>query len=211
MRQHTRALSLFVSLLCAACVTSGGRRTSTRASVGPWLEPSPHLRMQIEDQVERLPWTSGVERIELIQWFATVGEPAYPTLLELATDERSHVAGAALAALGATGDSRLVEPMRSLAWPDAAHDSLRLERARALLRLGDWSMVPILIDGLEAEHLMVRALCGQALYESTRERFGFEPGADEAARAAAVGRWRTWWDARRNDPLIGGGEAPSGS
>ena len=59
-------------------------------------------RKQIEDQAQRLPWTQGRERIEQIHWFATVGEPAYPKLLELVQDERPDVAGSAMAALGAT-------------------------------------------------------------------------------------------------------------
>jgi hypothetical protein len=167
-----------------------------------WLEPSPALRAQIEDEAKRLPWTHGMERIETIHWFASVGEPCYPTLLDMVLDPRPDVAGAALAALGATKDSRLVEPLRELPWPDAEGSDLALERARTLLRLGDWQMVPHLVQGLRDDRMMTRALCIQALDEATHERFGFDPRGEPAAREASVQRWEAWTKDRLSDPLL---------
>ena len=187
-------------LLLASCITEGGPNP-TKAAAGPWLAPSPILALEIEQQAERLPWTHGYERIELIHWFASVGEPAYPTLLGMVSDPRTDVAGAALAALGATGDHRLVDPLREIPWPEESDFDLALERARTLLRLGDWSMVPHLIDGLEDERVMVRALSSQALFEATHERFDFDPSASDEARQAANDTWRVWWTKRDNDPL----------
>lgn len=197
--------------LCAvntACVTTLGS-PSSNSSDGEWLEPSPTLRRQIEDEAKRLPWTHGMERVETIHWFASVGEPAYPTLLQMVLDPRPDVAGAALAALGATKDSRLVEPLRELPWPDAEHADLGLERARTLLRLGDWQMVPHLVKGLRDERMMTRALCIQALDESTKERFGFDPRADEATREKSVKRWEEWARNRLEDPLLADKLVPS--
>lgn len=190
-------------LLCllASCVTEGGSRRASQQSVGPWLEPSPQLREQIQERIARLPWTHGIERVELIRWLATVGEPAYPALLETCTDPRPEVAGAALAALGATGDSRLVEPLRGLSWSYRLPPIVKLERARALVRLGDWSEVPTLIEGLESEELMTRALCAKALSDTTRERFDYDAKAAPEERAASVARWRAWWEERSADPL----------
>ncbi len=199
--------------LCAtntACVTTL-QSARTSSSDGEWLEPSPTLRRQIEDEAKRLPWTHGMERVETIHWFASVGEPAYPTLLQMVTDPRPDVAGAALAALGATKDSRLVEPLRELPWPDAGHSDLALERARTLLRLGDWQMVPHLVKGLRDERMMTRALCIQALDESTKERFGFDPRADEATREKSVKRWEEWTRNRLEDPMLAQKLVPSKS
>lgn len=189
-------------VLLAGCVGTGSGRGATRGSESPWLEPSPKLRMEIEEKANELPWSHGLDRIEIIRWFASVGEPAYPWLLGMATDPRPEVAGAALAALGATQDSRLVEPLRALPWPPEDRKDLRLERARALLRLGDWSLIPHLIGGLEEDQLLTRALCLQALAEATGERFGYDPKAPEKERAEAVRRWREWWAARQADPLL---------
>jgi hypothetical protein len=151
------------------------------------------LQDKIEANARRMPWTHGMERVELVRWFSQVGEPAYPALLELCNDSRPDVAGAALGALGATGDSRLVEELHALPWPSEDCIELRLERARALMRLGDFSMVEHMIGGLSHERLLIRALCSQSLYEATGRRFGFDPSASEQDRGEAVTRWSDWW------------------
>ena len=195
------------ALLCASLLFVFSSSCTTtdsdgKASIGPWIEPSPGLEQQIREHAQKLPWTHGIERVEIIQWFAGVGEPAYPVLLALVLDPRPDVAGSALAALGATRDSRLVEPLRELPWPGEEYTDLALERARTLLRLGDWSMVPHLIGGLEDERLLIRALCGQALFEATHERLDFDPNASPEERGASVARWRAWWQAKQRDPLL---------
>lgn len=197
----TRLSALVLLLGLSACVTEGGPN-HTKASTGPWLAPSPTLAEDIEQQASRMPWTHGYERVEIIHWFASVGEPAYPTLLGMVSDPRPDVAGSALAALGATGDSRLVEPLREIPWPSESEIELALERARTLLRLGDWSMVPHLIDGMEDERVMIRALCAQALYEATHQRFDYDANAEPADREASVERWRAWWTSRQADPNV---------
>ena len=195
---------LTLALVASSCVTVDPN-AERKANLGPWVQASPQLQQQIESQAQRLPWAHGMDRVELIQWFAAVGEPAYETLLALVLDPRPDVAGASLAALGATRDSRLVEPLRDLPWPPADKADLALERARTLLRLGDWSMVPLLMKGLEDDRLMTRALCGQALFEATHERFDFDPNGTPEERAASVERWKAWWYERQNDPLMGAG------
>jgi HEAT repeat protein len=198
--QHRIAAAALFALLAACSTTSGGPGPE-----GGWLKPSPALRQQIEDQVERLPWTHGLERVEQIQWFAGVGEPAYPMLLEVCVDPRADVAASAVAALGATGDSRLVEPLNALDWPDSDDPALRFEKARAFLRLGDWSQVGTLIDGLEEESSWARSWCLAALVESTRLDFGYQANAEPAARKEAVGRWREWVASRQREGLVAGG------
>ena len=142
----------------------------TKQYSGPWLRPSPALQERIDSCARRLPWTHGLERVELIGSFTAIGEPAFPALLELCQDPRPDVAGAALAALGASGDDRLVTILLELPWPSEERFDLRLERARALMRLGDRSMVPHLIDGLEHEKLIIRANCAKVLQDETGNR-----------------------------------------
>lgn len=183
--------ALILAPLAVSCSTP-----STVQYTGPWLRPSPALKERIDNNARRLPWTHGVERVELVRWFSELGEPAYPALLELCQDPRPDVSGAALGALCATGDSSLVPTLQALPWPNEDRIDLRLERARALLRLGDLSMAPHLIEGLKHERLYVRALCAQSLYEVTKDRFGYEPGDSSDARELAIGRWHEWWASR---------------
>ena len=80
-----------------------------------------------------------------------------------------------------------------------------LHRARALLRLGDWSMIPRLIEGLDHESFMVRTLSLQALKEATHEDFDYHPGETDLVRRFGVVRWEEWWSARSSDPILTGG------
>ena len=180
--------ALILAPIAVACSTPPTKQYS-----GPWLRPSPALKERIDSCARRLPWTHGLERVELIRSFATIGEPAFPALLELCQDPRPDVAGAALAALGASGDKRLVTILLELPWPSEERFDLRLERARALMRLGDRSMVPHLIVGLQHEKLIIRANCAKVLQNETGNRFGYVPGESPDARAVAVERWNEWW------------------
>jgi HEAT repeat protein len=211
MRRTTNRLLLAAALVATAALAACSTTKSSVSDASPWLVPTPALRQQIEDEARRLPWTHGMERLEQIQWFAHVGEPAYPTLLAMVSDPRKDVAGSALAALGATKDSRLVEHLRAVPWPDGSVDpDLALERARTLLRLGDWQVVPTLVRGLRDERMVTRALCIQALEEATHERLGFDPRGEPADREAAARRWEAWARERLADPLLNHTAAASG-
>ena len=197
MKTYDRPLIAALALALAGCAASPDAKQAP-----DWLEPSPRLAEQIEDQARRLPWSHGQERVDLIHWFATIGEPAYARLLDLCLDPRPEVAASAVAALGASGDSRLVEPLNDLDWPKAINPEVRYERARALLRLGDWSQLEQLIAGLEDDSVWTRAWCAQALEEVTRQRLGFDPKAGESDRAAAVARWREWMRMRADEGIL---------
>jgi hypothetical protein len=197
---RTKILAVLSLTASVACAT-----TDSGASGGPdggWLEPSPILKQQIEDQIARLPWTHGLDRVDQIEWFARVGEPAYSRLLELCADPRPDVAAAAVASLGASGDSRLVEPLHSVEWAQPTDRELTFERARALLRLGDYGEIGVLIDGLEDETLWARAWCLQSLREATNQDLGFDPKGEPEARAAAIARWREWRLSRQREAIL---------
>lgn len=201
-RSSRLLLALAGAVLGFGCASSdGGDIVASKA--GPWVQPSPILQQQIDDEAARLPWTHGFERIEQIRWFVSVGEPAYATLIELAGDERPDVAAAALAALGATGDRRLVPHLRGVGLR-AESDDLELERARSLVRLGDWSEIPTLIRGLSDDRLYTRSLCDEALREATHEDLGYDPRANVEKRQHAIDRWREWWLARNGEGLLDG-------
>lgn len=199
--QPTFALLAALSLALASGCAAGG----AKSDASPWLRPSPALRQQIDDQITRLPWTHGLERVEQITWLATVGEPAYEQLLALCTDPRPDVAASAVAALGATRDSRLVVPLRGVRWTAPPDRSLEFERARAFVRLGDWSQVTLLIDGLEQDDPWARAWCLSALRESTGQELGFDPQADPISREQAVARWRKWHATRAGEGILAQG------
>jgi len=204
---HIRSLQRLLAfapalLLATACVTTGDTPSPKRElPKSDWVLPSKSLTSDIETHAEALPWTHGRERVDLITWFAMVGEPAYDTLIMNLDDERPEVVATVLAALGATMDSRLVPHLRAAEHEDWS-PALKMESARARVRLGDWEAMPALIDGLESPDRFKRALSAQALFEATREDKGYDPSASLPEREQAVERWRTWWQQRSNDNML---------
>ena len=85
----------------------------------------------------------------------------------------------------------------------ARHQTSQESIARTLLRLGDWSEIPTLINGLKDERQFTRSLCIQALQGATGETFGFDPKADLTDRVRAIDSWEVWWRARTGEGLLG--------
>ncbi len=196
---------LLPALFLVACVSTSDVRDDHPFVDSPWIAASPLLTQQIEDEAARLPYSHGFDRLEQIRWFAAIGEPAYPVLLRLAADPRDDVAAAALAALGATRDARLVSSICELDWSEQrGRSDLGLERARTLIRLGDWSEIPVLVAGLRDERLFTRSLCLDALKEATHETQGFDARAEQGQREKAVVRWEQWWLQRSNEGILPG-------
>lgn len=193
---------LFLAAALLASCTSTKEAKASDVDEGRWLAPSLLLQQQLDDEASRLPYTRGIERIEQIRWFASIGEPAYETLFRMIGDENEAVSSAAFAALGASGDRRLVEELRLIDWkPDSRSADLKLERARTLVRLGDWSEIPTLIHGLSDERVYVRGLAIEALREATGEDFAFDPRGGETNRELGIDSWKRWWLKYSGDPM----------
>lgn len=203
LRPRPSALSL-LSLLSLVALAAGCG--STKASTAPddaWIEPSVSFQRQIDEQAARVPYLQRPEDfVDVIGFFVQAGEAAYPTLLELAAAEDPRAASTALAALGESRDARLVAHIRAIPWPPESERKLRYERARCLVKLGDWSPIELLVDGLEDDELLPRAQCFKALHQATNETFDYHPQGPEEERAAAVGRWRAWLAERELDGLL---------
>ena len=158
---------------------------------------SPTFQREIDDQVQRVPYLNQPEEIlGVLEFFVAAGEAAYPQLLEMAVSEDPRVAGTAFAALGSTRDQRLVPHILEIPEPPESSAMLRYEWARCLLKLGDWSQLAVLIDGLENEELIARAQCYKALNRATRQSFDYHPQAGLDERQRAVAEWRAWLAAR---------------
>jgi hypothetical protein len=204
MRSNRRIeLALLCSLFLGGACASNSRDVRDEGPEQEWIQPTPLLAQQIEDEAARLPFSHGFDRLEQIRWFASLGEPGYSTMLRLAADPRDDVAAAALAALGATLDARLVPHILALPWSEERQQTdLGLERARTLVRLGDWSHIPLLIQGLHDERLFTRSLCIDALREATKETQGYDPRAEKSEREKAVLRWEQWWLQRGGEGIL---------
>ncbi|MGQ0614445.1 MAG: HEAT repeat domain-containing protein [Planctomycetaceae bacterium] len=82
------------------------------------------------------------------------------------------------------------------------HGAVRLAAAVSLLQLRDTSGIPILLDALHSEEVMLgspprlaREHAHIALRHWTGRDFGFDSNAGPRVRRAAAQSWESWWDA----------------
>jgi hypothetical protein len=204
-------LLLPAALLVSGCVTDGG----TRAKGQDFTQASDKLTREIENHALAVRAGRNLEVFAReAEWFRGVGEPGYPTLIEFAADADVRVASFGLATISAQRDPRLLAPLKE-AVPTPADGPLRMEYARALALLGDWSQVDVLVDALASEDMRIRGSAVKALRDLTGETRGFHPQGSPSDRAAAIERWRFWADERAADPAlrttVGGAPAPKGA
>lgn len=196
------SLLLAAALPLAAC-SGGPTKASTATSddgmggSGRWLEPSPQLASRIEVRANEAEFIGSLDQFqELTEWFYGVGEPAYPTLLDMAASSSRRIREVGMAVIAMRADQRLLEPFKErVPTPPRSEPAARYDWARTVLAMNDLSGVPILIEGLEADTLVTRR---QARRELTR-RLGetgvdFDPAADPSVRAEQVQAWRDWYE-----------------
>jgi len=204
-------LLLPAALLGTGCITDGGKTDQQRG----FTAPSDQLTREIESHAHAVRAGRDLEVFAReAEWFRGVGEPAYAQLIEFAADSDVRIASFGLATISAQRDPRLLAPLKE-AVPTPADGPLRLEYARALALLGDWSQVDVLVDALASEDVHVRGSALKALRDATGETRGFHPQGSPSDRAAAIDRWRFWAAERAADPAlrttVGGTSAAKGA
>jgi len=193
---------LALALPLGAC--SGGPTKASTSAVedasgadGRWLEPSPQLAHQIEVRANEAEFISTLDEFqELAEWFYSVGEPAYPTLLDMAASGSQRIREVGMAVVAMRADQRLLAPFKErVPVPEESEQAARYNYARALLAMNDLAGVPLLIEGLEDTNVVTRR---QAHHELTRHLrdtgVPFDPSADPVVRAEQVQAWRDWYE-----------------
>lgn len=194
---------VFLASSCSS--TQGAASSSVDAGTEvTWLEASPSLARDIEvKSLEVSQMTVQDDFIRLSDWFQSVGEPAYPRLLEMAASSNDAERTFALSVIAAQRDPRLLSPLReAVPMSSIAKQQHRYEMARALLMLGDHAGIPILIDGLESPSRGARAQSITALNRGTHAGIPYNAAASDQERAESVAAWRQWWAELDQDDLL---------
>ena len=198
--------ALLLALPALACVTDQPSRSEGQTvEAGAFIQPTEALAREIERHVQGVRRGGSMDDfMREAEWFAGVGEPAYPTLLGMAADPDRRVSSFGYSVISALRDPRLLDTFRESV-PFPADHTRQLEHVRAEVAMGDWQRLDRLIDALESEERLERGAALKALRAATGQTFGFAPEAEANERAAAVERWREWWDERSADPLLRNG------
>ncbi len=129
-----------------------------------------------------------------------LGADAVPALLDNLRHAHPLRRWACATALGRIADPSALHGLHAAL--DDPHGAVRLAAAVSLLQLRDARGVPVLLEALHSEEVMLgrpprlaREYAHIALRHFTGKEFGFDSNAAPRVRRAAAQRWRSWWDA----------------
>ncbi len=136
------------------------------------------------------------KRKEASKKLEAMGPKAVPRLLELFNEESNEVKLRIIGLFVLIKDERALPLLRSLVYHNVL--SLRCRAAWALGEIPHRLNVPPLIDALSDPNGDMRFFAITSLQKLTGLRLGFEPNGSEESRAAAVARWKEWWEKNKN-------------
>lgn len=200
MRQGKFALVIGL-LMIAGCVTE------TRTLTGELIEerkpqpgeksPIEQVEAQVRQRIDHMRYEQGTELLKTIETIAGCKELALKPIAEAMPQAEPGVRANLVYTLSMIGGSqahglvaRQISDQNSI---------VRYEVAASLLQFKDWTGVPVLIGFLEDEDRRIRFKSFQALSSFAKEDFGYDFGAPEPDRTAAVTRWKSWWTEKRSD------------
>lgn len=196
LRLHALAACLW---LVACTAPAADRAAPPPAPAGPqrpFYEGTAAMRSAAQQAIAEFERPEGTAAMDASARLARLGEPAVPPLLEaLRAHPSARTRGMSAYTLGFLRDRRALEPLaRALSDVDR---SVQLEAATALLRLGDDRGLVRLVDALEERDAAVRSRAIGVLQEAVGSTWGYVVSDAPEDRAAAVARWRSWLQQRR--------------
>lgn len=199
MRHWKVALIGFVALL-SGCVTETkpiGDDAVEEKKLSCAPTPVEQIEKQVRLKIDHMRYESGTELLRTMEKIASCKQIALKPIKEaLATSDVGMRASLVytLSLMGGSQAHAIVAAQISDQSP-----VVRYEAASALLQFKDVSGVPLLIGFLEDEDRRIRFKSFQALNTFAHEDFGYDFGAPEETRTAAVERWKSWWARRRSE------------
>ncbi len=114
-------------------------------------------------------------------------------VLPFLKDDDRRIRREAIRTLGKLGNRIAVPSLLAMLGREGSKE-VRVEIIRSLAMIGDITAAPDLINLLESTSPAMRAEAATAVRFLTREMMGFDARAPAEERAAAVRRWRRWWE-----------------
>lgn len=194
-----RIAALTVSALL--CVLAGCGTTAPVQQDSPYVSPNSLMAEEINTRIENIPYQHREELLLSMMWLAQQGEQAIPALIKGLDSDNPKTRSSCVWTLGRLADRRVIPNLQRCVNDES--ETVRLEVARQLVLLGDYSTAPTLIEGLDSDKTEVRYLCHEALKSATGRDFGYDHLSDDvAARTTSVFGWRQWWSEYSGDPFF---------
>lgn len=160
------------------------------------------LEKEIDKIIARLPYQTGIDLFKDINHLVSYDRFVIEPMMECLDSPNDKVRSSAALVLGTLRAEESLEKLLTMTEDESKW--VRMEVARAVLEIGAWDTIPLLIDGLDDEDERTRELCIHVLRDKTGENFGYVQNAQEQDRCVAVQAWRNWWSRVRTDPTYQG-------
>jgi PBS lyase HEAT-like repeat len=201
---HRMVALLALLVVLSGCVTEtktvGGDVVESTPQTGP--TPVEQIETKVRKRIDHMKYEKGTELLKSMEVIASCKELALRPINEALQTQESGIRANLVYTLSLIGGSQA----HAIVARQISDKSpvVRYEAASALLQFQDVSGIPILIGFLEDADRRIRFKSFQALEGFTKQNFGYDFGAPEADRAAAVERWRNWWCERRSQLIYEG-------
>lgn len=190
MKRHPCIMALGLGILTFAFSSCGS--TTVNPDLPPIEKPSKLMADTIKDRISQIEYQDGDELLANLTWLSNQGIASLPGLIEALDNPVPKVRANAAWCLGQAGNRKAIPYLQQRAKDKNA--TVRLEIARQLLFLGDYSQVATLIEGLDSDNTRVRFLAYEALRSTTGKDYGYDfRVASQEGRAESVAKWNTWW------------------
>lgn len=194
MKRHPLVMALGLGILSLAFTSCGS--TTGDASLPTIEKPSQLMAETIQDRIRQIEYQEGDELLANLAWLSNQGVASLPGLIEALENPVPKVRANAAWCLGQAGNRKAIPYLQRHATDK--NSTVRLEVARQLLFLGDYSQVGALVAGLDSDNTRVRFLSYEALRSTTGKDFGYDfRVASKEGRSEAVGQWGQWWEEQK--------------
>lgn len=190
---------LALLVLCCSCVTEDplpdAHDTSQR------ITPVEEVHESVRGRIARVERSSGNTLLRELQALIGYKELARGPILEVIDEKDPRTQANLLYVLGYIGGAD-VYPVLSRYVSDS-DPVVRYEAAAALLNMGDWSGIPVLIEFMDSPDRRMRYKAESVLKATTKKDFGYSFNAPPPERERAVGMWKSWWEDQRREMIYG--------
>ena len=173
------------------CPGQPKKKLKPASDVRPYRITACQAKQDVKDLFVRVPTATPWQWNQIASKLIAFGPDAVP---QVAANLSSSVEGVPVMAayvLGKLEDPRSLDALAGAT--NSTSSALRYEAATSMVRMGDRRGLPVLIEGLDDRDPLVRARAIIVLYERTGETKDYKADDHPRERAAAISRWRAWY------------------
>ena len=194
-------------LLLSGCVTEETIPGASDVSKDDVQGPLERAQASVRRNLKRLPNLYGQHLLRAMQAIISYEDLAVDPILEVMDDADERTLSNLIYILGFVGGDKA----HAAVLPHLASENqgVRFEAAAALVNLGDYSGIPVLLAFMASKDRRLRFKASEVIKEVVKDDMGYLFDAPPPEREKALARLHRWWEQRR-EALIYGPAAAAG-